>query len=425
MTTPTAHFKKTKKQVEAFKLLSDAEKRYLMLFGGSRSGKTLTLVRAIIIRACKVKSRHAILRLKFNHAKTSLWLDTIPKVLQMCFPDLNVVSVKTDYYLLLPNGSEIWIGGLDDDVRVEKILGKEYSTLYFNECSQIPYKSIEIAMTRLAEKNELTKKVYFDENPPTKKHWSYWVFIKGLHPDTMEPLDFKRYGSLLMNPEDNIENIDQEYITEILDKLSETERNRFKLGMFSEASEGQVYYSFQREINVHTFEKQYAIGTLMIGMDFNVDPMTAVVGYYQNKRFYVMDEIFLNNSDTPKMCAELIKRGYKGGRVFPDSTGKNRKTSGRTDFQILKEDGFTIHDTRNPFVRDRVNNLNRLLRDGRIIIDPKCKKLIKDLEQVVWDGDDLDKKSDTELTHISDALGYWCWALDNMVYTQPAKVTIY
>jgi hypothetical protein len=325
---------------------------------------------------------------------------------------------------LFPNGSELWIGGLDDHTRVEKILGKEYSTIYFNESSQIPWKSVQVALTRLAEKNDLKKKVYFDMNPPTKKHWAYWLFEKGLNPDTMEPVDPTRYGKILMNPMDNLDNIDEDYITEVLDKLSPEEKARFKDGQYADSGEGQAYYAFQREINVHAFDKKDAVGTIMVGMDFNVNPMTAVVGYYQNNKFYVIDEIWLENSDTYKMSAELIKRGYKGSWVYPDSTGKNRKTSGRSDHIILKEDGFIVKETRNPFVKDRVNNVNRLLKDGRIVIDPRCKRLIQDFERVVWDGQDLDKRSDAALTHISDALGYWCWSVDNLVYKAPTAIKL-
>lgn len=227
-----------------------------------------------------------------------------------------------------------------------------------------------------------------------------------------------------MNPQDNIENIDSSYITEILDNLSDREKNRFKYGVFEDSDEGQAYYSFIRDTNVHPFDKKHGLGTIMVGLDFNVNPMTAVVGYYLENKFYVIDEIYLENSDTYKMSFELKKRGYQGAWLYPDSTGKNRKTSGKSDHEILRQDGFIIKDTRNPFVKDRINNINRLLRDGKIIIDPKCKKLIQDLEKVVWDGNDLDKKSDPMLTHISDALGYWCWSVDNMVYKTPGKVVI-
>lgn len=416
-------FRLTPKQEEAIKVLSSVA-RYIMLFGGSRSGKTFLAVRAVIIRAAKVKSRHCILRLNFNHIKTSIWADTLPKVLNISFPNLKVEWNKTDYYITLPNGSEIWVAGLDDEKRVEKILGKEFSTLYFNECSQIPYKSVQIALTRLAEKNDLKKKAYYDMNPPTKKHWSYWLFVKKLDPIDNVPVDPDYYASLLMNPKDNIENIDPEYITEILDKMPEAQRKRFKDGEFADDGDGSAYYAFDRENHVKEIESRYHQGQRCIGMDFNVQPMSGVIGHYVNNTFYVISEAFLENSDTFKMSTYLIKNGHKGANIYPDSTGSNRKTSGISDHQILRNDGFNIVHTRNPLVVDRVNNVNRLLRDGRIIIDPSCRKLINDLEKVSWKDGSLDQKTDKMLTHISDALGYWCWAIDPLRPQQEQSRTI-
>jgi len=149
----------TPKQREANRLLASAA-RNIMLRGGSRSGKTFILCRAIVQRAINAPaSRHVIFRFRFNHAKTSVWADTLPKVLKLCFPQLRVRFDKTDFYVELPNGSQIWIAGLDDKERVEKILGQEYATLYFNESSQIPWGSVETAMSRLAQKCELAPEI--------------------------------------------------------------------------------------------------------------------------------------------------------------------------------------------------------------------------------------------------------------------------
>jgi len=405
-----SEFQLTNRQSDAFDTLSGIA-RYVMLYGGSRSGKTFCAVLAIIIRAIKTKSRHVILRLNFNHVKTSIWADTLPKVLKLRFPELEVQWNKTDYYITLPNGSEIWVAGLDDDKRVEKILGKEYSTLYFNECSQIPYKSVQIALTRLAEKNSLRKKAIFDENPPSKKHWSYWLFIKKLDPIDNVPVEPSKYDSILMNPDDNIDNIDPDYITEVLDNLSEAQKKRFRDGEFSTDDDGLAYYSFDREKHVKDVSKNVN-GQRLVALDFNVMPMTGCIAYYSNNKFYIFEEAFLENSDTFKMSAHLIKMGHKGANVYPDSTGANRKTSGKSDHLILKEAGFNIQFTRNPLVFDRVNNINRLLMEDRIVIDPSCRKLINDLEKVSWKDGSLDQKSDKMLTHISDALGYLCWSID-------------
>lgn len=400
-------FKKTEKQEEATRLMS-GDATHVMLLGGGRSGKTAITVRNILIRASKVKSRHVILRHTFNSVKTSIFLDTLPKVLNLAFPDLPVKWNKSDYFITLPNGSEVWIGGLEDDKRVEKILGKEYSTLYFNEVTQLNYDSVQVAITRLAEKNSLRKKAYYDMNPSTKTSWSYLQFIKKLNPVDNTPLaDPDDYVWMRMNPKDNIQNIDENYL-KLLEKMPEKERMRFLEGEFQDESDGQVYYEFKRDNHVKEFDEKF--GTKFIFSDFNVDPHTSVIAQIVNNRLEIIDEWFLRNSDTPKAVHEWSKK-YQGAIVIPDATGKNRKTSGLSDFDIIKQAGFRIEYSYNPYVKDRVNNLNRLLKDNKITIHPRCKKLINDLERVSWKNNELDQKTDPLLTHISDALGYGCYKL--------------
>jgi phage terminase large subunit len=348
-------------------------------------------------------------------------MDTLPKLLHICFPDLPLQWNRTDYLITLPNGSEVWIGGVGNEKEVEKILGKEYSTIYFNECSQLSYSAVQLVLTRLAEKSALTKKVYYDENPPSKKHWSYWQFIKKLNPTENEPLeDPDDYACMRLNPTDNIDNIDPTYL-KTLKALSSKEKARFLFGEFTDADDGQVYYEFKREEHVSESAIKLA-GTIFIGMDFNVDPMTAVLFQIRDNKFVVFDEIYLRNSDTPKMCKTIKDMGLAGAKIIPDSTGRNRKTSGKSDFIIIEEHfgKGCIQSTQNPFVVDRVNNVNRLLSQNRIIINPKCKKLINDLEQVAWRDNKLDQTGDAKLlTHISDCLGYGCWKLDPMTKPLP------
>jgi hypothetical protein len=244
----------TPKQREANRLLAGPA-RNIMLRGGSRSGKTFLLCRAIVQRAINApNSRHAIFRFRFNHAKTSIWSDTLPKVLKLCFPALRVRFDKTDFYVELPNGSQIWIAGLDDKDRVEKILGQEYATLYFNESSQIPWTSIETAMSRLAQKVELAPaiakaterthlalKAYFDCNPPSKLHWSYQLFRAKLKPGTKEALpDPDNYVEMRINPDDNRENLPEEYF-EVLDGMSSAKRTRFRDGEWASEVNGALW----------------------------------------------------------------------------------------------------------------------------------------------------------------------------------------
>lgn len=239
-------FTLTKAQDKAMDLLiSDAS--HCALGGGSRSGKTFLLVRAIIIRALKAnKSRHVIFRFRFNAIKASVIYDTLPKVLELCFPELPSVDSmlnKTDWFLTLPNGSEIWFAGLDDKERTEKVLGQEFATLYFNEASQIPYASFSLAQSRLAQKTNgvLKLKCYVDFNPPSKKHWTYRMFIEKIEPMDQRPFQNPmKYGFFLINPGDNTENLDPEYIAQ-LDAMPEKHRNRFLLGKFADDSDGALW----------------------------------------------------------------------------------------------------------------------------------------------------------------------------------------
>lgn len=87
---------------------------------------TFLIVRAIVMRALQEKNfRHAILRFRANAARASIALGTLPQVVQLCFPGMPLKEHRQDGYFALPNGSRIWIGGLDDKDRVEKILGLE------------------------------------------------------------------------------------------------------------------------------------------------------------------------------------------------------------------------------------------------------------------------------------------------------------
>lgn len=237
----TSGFKLTAKQVEANRLLGSPATN-IMLRGGSRSGKTLLIVRAICIRAMKVEnSRHAMFRLRRNHLRASVWQDTLPKVMRLCFPGVPLATNETDLAATFPNGSQFVMGGLDDKQRVEKILGSEYATLAFNEASQIPWSSVETAMTRLAQNTPLALKAYFDCNPPSKLHWSYQMFRQHLKPGTREALpNPDDYVEMLVNPVDNRENLPAKYF-EILAGMSEAQRKRFERGEWASEVNGALW----------------------------------------------------------------------------------------------------------------------------------------------------------------------------------------
>jgi PBSX family phage terminase large subunit len=231
-------FTKTPKQVMAVQVQNSH--LHSMLYGGSRSGKTFINLRSVMARALKTKSRHLVARHRFNHLKQSIIFDTLPKMMRLSFPELNYDLNRSDWFVTLPNGSEVWFGGLDDAARVDKVLGNEYSTIFLNECTQLSWDARNTVMSRLAENSGLALRAFYDCNPTSTKHWTYTVFKQGLTPDGEKIANMDAYASLQMNPADNMANLPPEYIA-LLQSLPARQRKRFLEGEFQNDVEGALW----------------------------------------------------------------------------------------------------------------------------------------------------------------------------------------
>lgn len=227
----------TEKQ-KALRDLAASGKKHILCYGGSRSGKTFAFCDFILTRAIKAPgSRHAIFRRHGVAVKQSIGKDTLPKVSSLKFPEVKLTWHEQDGYFALPNGSEIWLAGLDDKERVDKVLGREFATLYFNEASEIPLSSYFVAQTRLAQSvtqvdgRPLALKSYVDLNPTTRAHWTYRMWIDGINPDGEAPLDLGQYGHLVINPTDNAENLPADYIESLM-ALPDRQKRRFFDGAY-------------------------------------------------------------------------------------------------------------------------------------------------------------------------------------------------
>lgn len=244
-------FSLTTKQQEAQRLIAGPQ-THTMLFGGSRSGKTFLDTRAIAVRAIAApRSRHAILRFRYNHVIQSIAMDTWPKMMELCFPNVQYHWNKQMGYIELQNESQVWLGGLDDKERTEKILGTEFVTIKLNECSQIPWSSVGIVTTRLSqvamthidgqEPKALRRLMLYDCNPPNKGHWTYKIFVQKRDPDSGLPLANARdYASMQMNPGDNQANLPADYI-KTLEGLSTRLQKRFLKGEFADANPNALF----------------------------------------------------------------------------------------------------------------------------------------------------------------------------------------
>lgn len=178
------------------------------------------------------------------------------------------------------------------------------------------------------------------------------------------------------------------------------------LAEFVSNAEGNVYYAFDRTEHATRPVPQVKGYPIWVGMDFNVNPMTAVLCNVTGGSLHVFDEVYLKHSNTFDVVkAVRDKYPHESCIIAPDATGGARKTSStKSDHAILRDAGFKVVTSRsNPAVEDRYNTVNARLREGRIEVDPSCKMLVRDLERVTHES------NPEYLTHISDALGYVAW----------------
>lgn len=204
-----------------------------------------------------------------------------------------------------------------------------------------------------------------------------------------------------------------------------------------ESLTGRIYYNFEKAKNVIPDLSDPILGAeLMVGMDFNVNPMSSFIGTRVGSQLHIIDDIAIPNSNTHEMCIEIKKRwGWSDNLLhqiemnikttmdhpdkhhvisYPDPSGRSRKTSavvGTTDFTIIHQHGFAINAPRiAPRRIDRFNTVNSLLCNAKgernLLIHPRAKNVIKTFDGLVYKEGTNDPDIRSGLDHMGDAVGY-------------------
>lgn len=188
-------------------------------------------------------------------------------------------------------------------------------------------------------------------------------------------------------------------------------------GEIIDIKSGRACYGFNRKKHVVKDLEIIPGAEIWVSMDFNVNPMSAVlwnvVPYGQKAILHAFDEIKIMSSDTYEFSDVLWSKlpTKQMPAIYPDPTGKRTTTNskaGVSDFSILAEKGFTnLKKKKKISVRDCLNALNNLFDKDKILVSSKCKNFIADLEQcIIKPGTNDIDKSDPERTHWLDGAKY-------------------
>lgn len=211
---------------------------------------------------------------------------------------------------------------------------------------------------------------------------------------------------------DNAANLPPEYIDNLRNTYPSNLLSAYLDGEFVNLTAGSVYHEFDRRLNSCLEEIQQG-EPLHIGMDFNVNNMSAIVCVIRGGDPMAMEEI-TKVRDTPTMI-DVLRSRYPGHSItiYPDASGKSTKSvnASVSDISLLRSANFTVlANPANPAVKDRVMAVNQLIHSNgvrRLLVNfDKCPTLVEGLEQQSYDKNgEPDKSSGHD--HLNDALGYF------------------
>ena len=390
-------------------------KRFVAVPAGRGSGKT-ELSKRRLVRYLAVKKPWPDPRY-FYGAPTEAQAAMIAwdSVLALIPPQWIIDINKSEHRIRTVFGSELRIVGMDKPQRIE---GPQWDGCVLDESCDLRQKTFDLTvLPALLHRQGWCWRVGVPkrQGPSAREYRKFYEnAITGQEPDAA---GFTWPSSDILPPE-----------------VIAAARNRMDLKDYREQLEakfetagGQLFYAFDRERNVRSCTYNPRL-PLIVGSDFNVDPMCWVLGHRRdNIRMEWFDEVFKRNTNTMECLSILWDRygeSHIGGfEFYGDATSDARKTSASlSDYkQILSDERFikagrTIHYlSSNPPRRDRFAACNAMFCNAagerRMHVDPQCEHLIDDLESRYCAPGESIPADTGDLGHMTDAMGYVTYSL--------------
>lgn len=389
--------------------------RYKVGVAGRRFGKTTLAVVRSLAKAVNIpKAKVYYIAPTYRMAKDLLW-EPLKALIPKHYRARGSWKNETELRVTLRNGSTIHLKGADNP---DSLRGPGLDHATFDEYADMdPRTWPEVIRPALADKQGTAD---WWGTPKGFNHF-YELWLQG-QPEYRDKYPEWESWTLTTLRGGRVPH------EEILKALAELDIRVFRQEFLAsfETMAGRVYDNFVRgkypngNLDAHILDLGQE---LYIGMDFNINPMSAVVLQKRKGLPEVLASIQLMTSNTDAMAKELRRR-YPDRKliVCPDASGNSGHSNapvGQTDFTILQSYKMEIRTGKvNPPPTDRINNVQSNLLTGsglrRLRIRPECKELIKGLEGLVWKKD-VHRQDTTQvdksvgLDHICDALGYVLW----------------
>lgn len=373
-----------------------APQRFKVVIAGRRFGKTHLAIRQLAYHARDPGRVVWAVYPSYRQAKMVAWRKLRQRLL-----DLRWVSKinETELTLDLKNGSTISLKGADNH---DSLRGVGLDYLVIDEFADIqPDAWYETLRPTLSDRQGHALFI----GTPKGLNWAHDLYSNALEfPDEWSSFQFTTIDG---------GRVPLQEIEQARAELDERTFRQEYLASF-ETFSGRIFYAFDRVKHLKPYNGELP-REIHIGMDFNVDPMSAVVFVkLPNGQLHIIDELRIFGSNTDEMVAE-IKSRYPSNAIvcYPDPAGAQRKTSagGRTDHTILRQANFRViaphsHNS----IRDGVNAVNSKLMSSTgvigLYVDPRCKYAIETFEKYTYKEGTSQPDKQSGFDHLADAIRY-------------------
>lgn len=374
-----------------YPLLLDYSQRWEIYMGSAGSAKSYFITQKLIIRACREKIKILVCRRTATTLRNtcfSLFKDIITK-----WKLNNYVKIReSDFRITFPNGSEIIFIGLDEETKLLSL--NNIGCVFIEEAYEVPKPIVEQLNLRLRGTTE-AQQIIMAFNPISKNHWLY-DFCE-INP----PNSFKFIHSTYKdNPFLNVE-----YVAELEELYT---RNPAKARIFCDGewgvdSEGLVITNWRCE----EFDAMaLASGGLehRVGMDLGwIDKSAIADTLYDRKRkiIYVFNEFYKSGCQLSELADAIKNMNLAKSKIYVDAAEPR-------SIQYFKDAGIRAEGCAKG--KDSVKAGLMFLQDHLIIVHPKCKNFITELENFSY----IKSKTTGEWTE--DTTHEWSHAIDACRY---------
>ena len=154
--------------------LDDYSTRIIVFYGGAGSGKSHFVAQRLVYKGLKSVRKILVLRKVNRTTKAStfqLLLDTIKQfgIYDMC--SIN----RTDFTIVLPNGTQFLCMGLDDPEKIKSITG--LTDAWLEEATEFTLDDFSQVNLRIRDPKAKDQEIMLSMNPVSKANWTYLQFF--------------------------------------------------------------------------------------------------------------------------------------------------------------------------------------------------------------------------------------------------------